>query len=533
MPQRPEFPTHTKRFSAPILLLSIVLAGLLLGVSTWSIYSYILHATSSTLPVKNTPSSTTQPSINGTPASKAVSPLIFGTNLGLFNSHDQFLTSATTLTHLQQLHPQIIRMPVRTTLSESVEIQTAQTIKNLGAIPLVVLHGTVVQTAVADDTRIINDMNQIFGHNVVYYEYGNEEDLLGVPATTYTSSWNTAIPQLKRAALNGQFIGPVNYHYDRNYLTFFLQHAQPRPDQISWHEYTCDDSWTTDICIANIANWTTHIANARAIMQATIGTTLDIMITEWNYAPNAVLNDGKNNNSAFMAAWTTSALQTLAANRVFASMQYSCTNTAIPLISSSDTMTTQGTVFQTQYQQMIVLGRQPPPVHISIIAQPTSPANSTAIVNGGTPMFSFEDGGTDGWHGHGQGIVNIQNSTNVALDGKHALQVTLSNTSSNDFPYVSISESDLISSPQAGQTITAYVYLSTNSVSLSAKLFVMANDFQWYAGQVAPLVPGTWTPLTYILPSTMDGSPQQMGIQFNSTTGSSISSIVYIDAITW
>src|SRR5207244_1392332 len=155
---------------------SIVLAGLLLGVSAWGIYSYILHTTSSTLPVKNTPLPTTQPSINGTSASKAASPLIFGTNLGLFNSNDQFLTSATTLALLQQLHPQIIRMPVRSTLSESVEIQAAQTIRSLGATPLVVLHGEVVQSRVTDDTRIINDMNQIFGHNVVYYEYGNEED---------------------------------------------------------------------------------------------------------------------------------------------------------------------------------------------------------------------------------------------------------------------------------------------------------------------------------------------------------------------
>src|SRR5437763_6073473 len=100
MPQRPGLPARTKHFPFPILLLSIVLAGLLLGVSVWGIYSYILHTISSTLSVKNTPLPTTQPTINGTSASKAASPLIFGTNLGLFNSHDQFLTSATTLTLL-------------------------------------------------------------------------------------------------------------------------------------------------------------------------------------------------------------------------------------------------------------------------------------------------------------------------------------------------------------------------------------------------------------------------------------------------
>jgi hypothetical protein len=208
MPQRPGPLDRTKRLPLPILLLSIALAGLLLGVSAWSIYSHIFHNTSSNITVKNTPLPSTQPTINRTPVSRAISPLIFGTNLGLFNSHDQILTSATTRTLLQQIHTQIIRMPVRSTLPEAVEIQAAQTIKNLGAIPLVVLHGAVEQDRIAADMRIIKDMNQIFGHNVVYYEYGNEEDLLGVSATAYTSSWNTVVPQLKRLALNGQFIGP-------------------------------------------------------------------------------------------------------------------------------------------------------------------------------------------------------------------------------------------------------------------------------------------------------------------------------------
>src|SRR5260221_14355573 len=99
-------------------------------------------------------------------------------------------------------------------------------------------------------------------------------------------------------------------------------------------------------------------------MTATIGTTLPIMITEWNYAPNAVPNDGKNNNSAFMATWTSTALQTLAANRIFASMQYSCTNTAIPMISTGNTLTQQGMMFGNGYQQMIFGKQQPAPAQI-------------------------------------------------------------------------------------------------------------------------------------------------------------------------
>jgi hypothetical protein len=262
-------------------------------------------------------------------------------------------------------------------------------------------------------------------------------------------------------------------------------------------------------------------------MLATLGTSLDIMITEWNYAPDAVPNDGKNNNSAFMTTWTTRALQTLAANRVFASMQYSSTNTAIPLITSNNTLTTQGTVFQAQYEQMIIHGRQP-----TLIPTPTSLASPTAHVNG-TPFFSFEDGSTDGWSGHGQGIVNVQNSTTIARDGQHALQVTLNNISSHDFPYISVSTSNWPSSPQAAQPITAYIYPPDNSVGLLAKLVVVANNYQWYSNSMVPLTPGIWNRLTYALPSAINGPPLQMGIQFNSTSDSGISTNVYVDAIFW
>ncbi|MDQ6660542.1 MAG: hypothetical protein M3Z24_06210 [Chloroflexota bacterium] len=294
-----------------------------------------------------------------TTTNNSVSPLLFGTNMSLFDANDQMLLSTNTRTQAQQIHLRIIRMPVRASLSLATEIQAAQAIKNIGAIPLVILRGEVDNTVLADDTRIINAMNKVFGKNVVFYEYGNEEDLLGVDVNRYTSSWNAIIPQLQRIALHGHFIGPVNFQYNRDYLAGFLQQAHPRPDEISWHEYACDDAWANDPCIAHIDSWTTHIQDARKTMLATIGTALPVMITEWNYAPNAKPNDGKNNNNTFMTTWTRKALETLAANRVFASMQYSCTNTAIPLIASDGTITTQGTIFQTLYQQMIINKRQP------------------------------------------------------------------------------------------------------------------------------------------------------------------------------
>ena len=95
-------------------------------------------------------------------------------------------------------------------------------------------------------------------------------------------------------------------------------------------------------------------------MQTILGTELPIMITEWNYAADQSIqqnglpfDDGKYNNSSFITAWTTKAMEILASNQVFASMQYSVTNTALPLISSNNALTLQGITFQTLYQKMV------------------------------------------------------------------------------------------------------------------------------------------------------------------------------------
>ncbi|GAC1402926.1 MAG: hypothetical protein NVSMB49_19680 [Ktedonobacteraceae bacterium] len=344
----------------PILIMCAVLVVALLSTSLWIIFGrgseskHVAGGTKTVIP-------------QGTQVSGSVSPLLFGTNLGLFDSKDQVITSPMTQTLLQQIHTQIVRMPTRRSLSNDVEIQAAQDIKHIGAVPLVILHGASTPTALADDSVIVKDMNTVFGKSIVYYEFGNEEDYFdGIDATRYTNAWNSIVPQLKHLALHGHFIGPVNYKYTRSYLTTFLQNAQPRPDEISWHEYTCSKKEQSDICLAKIDNWTKHIADARDAMQTTIGAKLPIMITEWNYAPDLqiestgqVLADGKHENATFMAEWTTKALQTLAANRVFASMQYSCTNTAIPLVDMNNTLTTQGTTFRNIYQQMIIQKQQP------------------------------------------------------------------------------------------------------------------------------------------------------------------------------
>ena len=158
-------------------------------------------ATGTASPVDTTtPSSTTFPPSTTTPAASpttphstvAGSPLLFGTNMVLADGNDQMLTSSATQSLLQQIHVQIVRMPIRTGVPESVNVLAAQMIKNIGAVPLIILHSS--QYAQASNILTITDMNRIFGNGIVYYEFGNEDDFNGVPATTYTASWNATIP---------------------------------------------------------------------------------------------------------------------------------------------------------------------------------------------------------------------------------------------------------------------------------------------------------------------------------------------------
>ncbi len=509
----------TRRLPFLLILLSVTLVGLLVWISLGVLMrGGASHNTDKTTPqTLSTPTATQGMPVDGP------SPLLFGTNLGLFNANDQILRSAPTRNLLQQMHPGIIRMPIRSKLSEAVTIHTAQIIKDLGAIPLVVLHSVNGPHVLDDDIRVIKDMNTIFGKSIVYYEFGNEDDWTGINAATYTQAWNRLIPQLKQAALHGQFVGPVNYQYNGDFLSAFLQQANPHPDQVSWHEYTCSYKWPDADCIANIDNWTTHIQDSRYRMTAILGAPLPIMITEWNYAPDAAYNDGKNNDRTFMTTWTNKALQTLADSHVFAAMQYTCTNTAMSLIDNDNKPTLQGTIFQHLYLKMILNGHQPTP----------TPDPTPSIVLNGSQVFSFEDGGTDGWTG--QGIVKVQNSTAFALDGTHALQVTLSITSSSNFPYIAVNLANMPSYPRAGQTLTAYVYLpaSITKVSITAKLFIVDSNYHWFSKNTVQLSPGTWIPLTYLLPPTINGQPAQLGIQFNSTISSTTISDMYIDAVGW
>lgn len=322
--------------------------------------SGVLNQQPSQVHLTPTAAPTSAPSPSPTAAPQNNSALVFGTNLGLFDANDQVFKSSMTRQMVQQLHVKIIRLPTRKSLPNSVIVQVAQQIKLMNAVPLIVLNGARNPNYVAYDTAIVTAITPIFGNQPVYYEFGNEDDFNGVTMPQYVQAWNAVMPQVKKIAPNAKLVGPVSYQYSHNNLTEFLQGANPQPDAISWHEYTCSLKDPIDKCMSHIDKWTDHINDANSVMQSTVNKKYPIMITEWNYCPDQSIQgngqpipDGKYNNDQFITQWTTKAIQTLIADHVFASMQYSVTNTALPMISSNETVTTQGATFKSLYEKMI------------------------------------------------------------------------------------------------------------------------------------------------------------------------------------
>jgi hypothetical protein len=284
------------------------------------------------------------------PASASTPPgVVFGTNMPLFDGNEQMLSNAGTRAIFAGWRTPVIRMPSRASLSDAVELQALNVIKSIGATPLMIVHGAVDANVLADDLHLLGLAAQVFGSGTVYAEYGNEEDGgAHISDVTYTSSWNATVPALKAAHPTYRFMGPVNYHSDPAYIGYFVGHANPVPDVVSWHEYTCQPSAATATCRSNIGNWAAHAADTNRAEIAAAGHTVPFMISEWNMDPSP---DSRYLDPSVIGPWTTAALRELAsltASGLVGAQQY-CADVqggGFALVDSSNHLTPQGQAFQ-------------------------------------------------------------------------------------------------------------------------------------------------------------------------------------------
>lgn len=273
-------------------------------------------------------------------------PLTYGVNLAMYDTSDQVVNDPSIQAVMRSYGVPLIRMPFRATLSDAYETQAMRAIRALGALPLIIVHGPSDKNALADDVHIVRLAQQVFGAGTVYVEYGNEPELAGISATAYAASWNSVIACLKYLAPSYKYIGPVNAFYDPEYVATFDQLARPRPDFNSWHEYACATYESSDACMSHLDGWSAHVTGMRHAVQAAIGVTIPLMLTEWNLDDKP---DPRYHDPAFIQTWTSAALRVLAANRangLYAAMQYCVTNNpSFSLIDSSGALTPAGEAF--------------------------------------------------------------------------------------------------------------------------------------------------------------------------------------------
>ncbi|GHO94160.1 hypothetical protein KSF_042080 [Reticulibacter mediterranei] len=472
-------------------------------------------------------------SLNDVTHTTTMSPLLFGTNMALFHDWDEsILKSAEARQMLKDVGVRVIRMPTRGTLKDETQVAAANAIKAVGAVPLVVLSGPEYKEGniLTRNSHLVSLITGVFGNQPVYYEFGNESDLQGITADQYVQIWNQVIPPLKQMYPQARFLGPDMYQFNRRYLKTFVQNAKPRPDGVSWHEYTCSIHWSADFCLANIDSWPMHFAQARAAMREAIGTEIPIWVTEYNYASDQMLSndkpidDGKLSNPQFMQTWMTKAMQTLAEGHIYAALQYYATNPSMPLFTSDGTMGIEGKIFQQNYKKIVMDGYTPP--------QSSGILSTTALKPGTKVAVSFEGQDTAGWISTGGGISHPQISTAKALDGRQSLQFMLTNANEDDTPYISTTVDKLPNVPEPGKLIHAYVYVANQKALVNAKLFVGESGGNWFYTNETTLTPGTWNHLWYSLPTDYKGTTATLGIQFHTATPG-VNSNVYVDALYW
>ncbi len=504
----------------------LVIAAVLWMAQDKSLFTTITHQTSN-LP---TQVHITTPALNTITNNKEISPLIFGTNMALFHDYDEpILNSAATRQRLKDIGVRVMRMPTRTSLNPQTEVNAARAIKEIGAVPLIVMSGPEFKdgSLLENNQKTLSLLMPIFGKEPVYFEFGNESDLNGIKVEQYVAAWNQVIPPLKEMFPNARFIAPDNYQFTRRYLKTFLQHAQPRPDGVSWHEYTCSVNWTADFCLSMLEAWPIHFAQARAAMREAIGTELPIWISEWNYSSDQQLTngkpveDGKYNSPTFMRTWTARAMQLLIENRIFASLQYFATDQPMPLVSH-DQIGFEGAIFQQEYQKVMVGGYTPP---VMTVSQPpaTPPKNTNLTV-------SFRDGSTNGWSVVGGGVTQPIISTARPFVGAYSMKITMSNASEDVFPSISISRNNLPTVPKPGQMISAYVYVENKAALMNAKIYVSEPNRNWHFSGEITLTSGQWNKVWYALPVNFTGQVADVGMQF-FTSHPGVSSNVYIGAL--
>ena len=179
----------------------------------------------------------------------------------------------------------------------------------------------------------------------------------------------------------------------------------------------------------------------------------------------------------------------------------------------------------------------PPPVPTSSSASTSLPVATptpvpTQAVAVAATVYSFEDGTLDQWQ---VSDCSFANSTTMARTGGHSLVITQPNVNTGESdknPYLYMDGGN-VSLLKAGQTIDAYIYVPSGSVSIQADISVSDAKNQWSGSGEFVLSPGSWNHISYTAQS-FSAPMGEIGINlYYVTSGGGTVQPVYIDDISW
>src|SRR5207247_7240572 len=144
-----------------------------------------------------------------------------------------------------------------------------------------------------------------------------------------------------------KFVGPVAAWSDLSYIGYFVGHANPAPDVVSWHSYSCSSSESTSACM-DVAQWQREANATHNTELSNAGRTWPYMITEWNFSIPCC--DPRYQDATLMQQFinaATAELSSLAggSDGLVYAYEYAVTG-SYPLINGSNGLTAEGQAWQ-------------------------------------------------------------------------------------------------------------------------------------------------------------------------------------------
>ena len=586
--QRPRTPFHRTRLwwlIACVLFLTILLSSI--GITFAFLRGpYLLHAQTSV----NAGNALGAPLPGQSIWRNGVSSYLFGTNDPTFDhvlptdpnyrlNQVQSMRSA-----LKQAGITLIRTPLAHNGGQEIEQRLAQ-IQQIGAACL----GILSMTDLALDRKIVDTA----GTRCQMYEFGNEPDNSGsndaMSPDQYASQWNAIIPALRQdlqqKKIQAMFIGPVVASPNTGYIRTFLQNVpNALPDAVSFHMYPCTDVDQQTCLTQNVNEYAPSAQRVRATVRQVLNRDLPLGVTEWN---DNWRNQAKPEESdpAFMTAFTTKSLQSLAQGQVAFANQYNMgtgANDGHLLMTANGQAKPQLQAMATMIAQLRTTARNstPPaavpsptaaltagivvPTHTSptftgtiqdTFQRPDQPSWTTTAVpwsadaTNGT-VFSMQ--GNAGQIAHDQGQSNYTalldpSTTNVDLTltgsvnqfnvSQVNLGVVTHWTDSNNFYKLDIDGQTLLLQKYINGVLTkldAVPFPAQNGVSYTLRLHVEGTNLSGMAWSTGKTVPNNWMvrATDNALPSGISGLSVMLQPDTAGQPGTSISITSFSETFT-